>query len=119
MNMAAERFLTTHTGSLPRPDRLMRIMFAAQEDAPVDRDALDAEIDAAVRQMVDRQIEAGIDIIGDGEMSKPSYATYIKDRLEGFGGESGSYSFRDLDEFPGAKAKVFADTGRARRRAPA
>jgi 5-methyltetrahydropteroyltriglutamate--homocysteine methyltransferase len=119
MSMAADRFLTTHTGSLPRPDRLMRIMFAAQEDVPVDSAALEAEIDAAVRLMVDRQIEAGIDIVGDGEMSKPSYATYIKDRLTGFGGESGSYSFRDLDEFSGAKAKVFADTGRARRRAPA
>ncbi|HEX5184941.1 MAG TPA: cobalamin-independent methionine synthase II family protein [Allosphingosinicella sp.] len=119
MSIGADRFLSTHTGSLPRPDHLMRLMFAAQEGVPVDSDAREAAVDEAVRLMVDRQIAAGIDIIGDGEMSKPSYATYIKDRLDGFGGESGSYSFRDLDEFPGTKAKVFADAGRARRRAPA
>jgi 5-methyltetrahydropteroyltriglutamate--homocysteine methyltransferase len=116
---STERFLTTHTGSLPRPESLMRIMFAKEEGVPVDAAALEAEIDAAVRLMVERQAAAGIAIVNDGEMSKPSYATYIKDRLHGFGGESGTYSFRDLDEFPGTKAKVFADTGRARRKAPA
>lgn len=119
MSIGADRFLSTHTGSLPRPDFLMRLMFAAQEGIPVEAGALDAAIDEAVQLMVDRQIAAGIDIIGDGEMSKPSYATYIKDRLDGFGGESNSYSFQDLEEFPGTKAKVFADSGRARRRAPA
>src|SRR4051812_32146100 len=112
--MAADGFLTTHTGSLPRPETLMRMMFAMQEGVPVEPNALKAAIDAAVRLMVDRQVAAGIDVVNDGEMSKPSYATYIKDRLDGFGGESGSYSFRDLDEFPGTKAKVFADTGRSR-----
>ena len=117
--MAAYRFLTTHTGSLPRPESLMRMMFAVQEGVPVDPEALEEEVDAAVRQMIANQIEAGIDVIGDGEMSKPSYATYIQDRLDGFGGEAGSYSFRDLDEFPGTKAKVFGDAGRSRRRAPA
>lgn len=117
--MTTGRFLTTHTGSLPRPDALMRMMFAQGEGVPVEPGALDAAIDEAVQLMVTRQAEAGIDIVNDGEMSKPSYATYIKDRLNGFGGESGSYSFRDLDEFPGTKAKVFADTGRARRKAPA
>ena len=117
--MAADRFLTTHTGSLPRPESLMRMMFAVQEGVPVDPEALEEEVDAAVRQMIANQIEAGIDVIGDGEMSKPSYATYIQDRLDGFGGEAGSYSFRDLDEFPGTKAKVFGDAGRSRRRAPA
>jgi 5-methyltetrahydropteroyltriglutamate--homocysteine methyltransferase len=117
--MAAERFLTTHTGSLPRPEGLMRMMFAAQEGVPVEPKALEAAIDAAVRLVVDRQVDAGIAIVNDGEMSKPSYATYIKDRLDGFGGESGSYTFQDLEEFPGTKAKVFADAGRARRRAPA
>ena len=117
--MAADRFLTSHTVSLPRPESLMRMMFAVQEGVPVDPEALEEEVDAAVRQMIANQIEAGIDVIGDGEMSKPSYATYIQDRLDGFGGEAGSYSFRDLDEFPGTKAKVFGDAGRSRRRAPA
>ena len=116
---STEQFLTTHTGSLPRPEGLMRTMFAKADGVPVDAAALEEEIGDAVRLMVDRQTAAGIIIVNDGEMSKPSYATYIKDRLDGFGGESGSYAFQDLDEFPGTKAKVFADTGRARRRAPA
>ena len=116
---STDRFLTTHTGSLPRPDGLMRTMFAKEEGVPVDAAALEAAIDEAARLMVERQAAAGIDIVNDGEMSKPSYATYIKDRLHGFGGESGTYSFQDLDEFPGTKAKVFADSGRAKRKAPA
>jgi 5-methyltetrahydropteroyltriglutamate--homocysteine methyltransferase len=113
------RFLTTHTGSLPRPDRLMRMIFAREDGVPVDADALDQAVDDAVALMVERQRAAGIDIVNDGEMSKPSYATYIKDRLDGFGGESGSYVFQDLAEYPGTAAKVFADAGRSRRRAPA
>ena len=116
---STEQFLTTHTGSLPRPDGLMRTMFAKADGVAVDAAALEEEICDAVKLMVDRQAAAGIAIVNDGEMSKPSYATYIKDRLDGFGGESGSYTFQDLDEFPGTKAKVFADTGRSRRRAPA
>ena len=116
---STERFLTTHTGSLPRPEALMRMMFAEQEGVAVEPNALASAIDEAAALMVDRQVAAGIDIVNDGEMSKPSYATYIKDRLDGFGGESGTYSFQDLDEFPGTKAKVFADTGRAKRKAPA
>ena len=116
---STEHFLTTHTGSLPRPEGLMRMMFAKAEGVPVDAAALEEEVGDAVRLMVDRQAAAGIGIVNDGEMSKPSYATYIKDRLDGFGGESGSYTFQDLDEFPGTKAKVFADAGRSRRRAPA
>ncbi|MEI9852206.1 MAG: hypothetical protein WDN24_16645 [Sphingomonas sp.] len=93
----------------------MKMMFARGEGVPVDAAALDAAVDEAVQEMVDRQAAAGIDIIGDGEMSKPSYATYIQDRLTGFGGEGASYAFQDLDDFPGTKARVFGDTGRARR----
>ena len=112
-------FPTTHTGSLPRPEALMALMFAQEAGEAVDRAELDAAVEDAMRLMVVRQAEAGIDIVNDGEMSKPSYATYIKDRLTGFGGESGSYTFQDLEDFPGAKAKVFGDAGRSRRRAPA
>ncbi|MDO9490343.1 MAG: cobalamin-independent methionine synthase II family protein [Sphingomonadaceae bacterium] len=114
-----DRFLTTHTGSLPRPETLLEMVFARQDGAEVAAAALDLEVEAAVQLMVERQAAAGIDVINDGEMSKPSYATYIKDRLHGFGGESASYSFQDLDDYPGTKAKVFGDTGRSRRTAPA
>ena len=72
---STDRFLTTHTGSLPRPDHLKAMMFAQEEGVPLDRAALDQAVDEAVRQMVDRQRTAGIDVVNDGEMSKPSYAT--------------------------------------------
>jgi 5-methyltetrahydropteroyltriglutamate--homocysteine methyltransferase len=116
---STERFLTTHTGSLPRPEQLMALMFAREAGERIEDAAIETAIDDAVAVMVARQATAGIAIVGDGEMSKPSYATYIKDRLNGFGGAGNSYSFRDLDEFPGTRDKVFADSGRARRRAPA
>ncbi len=112
-------FATTHTGSLPRPAELLALMFARESGEDVAADELDAAIEDAAAQVIARQLEAGISVIGDGEMSKPSYATYIKHRLNGFGGEAGSYEFQDLEDFPGAKAKVFGDTGRARRSAPA
>ena len=83
MQRSRDRFLTTHTGSLPRPDDLIRMMYAKEEGVPVDRDALAARVKAAVAEVVRKQADAGIDLINDGEMSKPSYATYIKDRLEG------------------------------------
>ena len=87
MQRSTDRFLTTHTGSLPRPDDLIKSMFAKEEGVPVDPAALERRVAAAVAEVVRKQAESGIDVINDGEMSKPSYATYIKDRLAGFGGE--------------------------------
>ena len=113
------RFATTHTGSLPRPQYLLDLMFAREGGEAVDRAALDEAIERATAEMVERQKRAGITVVNDGEMSKPSYATYIKHRLSGFGGEAGQYEFQDLEEFPGAKAQVFGNRGRARRSAPA
>ena len=118
MKRSADRFLTTHTGSLPRPDALIRAMFAKEEGVAVDRPALDAQIRAAVHDSVKRQLDAGLDIVNDGEMSKPSYATYIKDRLDGFGGESHRLEYQDLVDFPAIRARVFGDPGRSRRRTP-
>ena len=86
MQRSTERFLTTHTGSLPRPDDLIRMMYAKEEGVPVDRPALEARIRSAVAEIVSRQCNAGVDLVNDGELSKPSYATYVKDRLNGFGG---------------------------------
>ena len=118
MKRSTERFLTTHTGSLPRPDDLVQMMFAKEEGVPVDAAALKARIRAAVAIIVERQVEAGIDIINDGEMSKPSYATYIKDRLHGFGGESQPLVYQDLVGFPEFARRVFGDPGRSRRKTP-
>jgi 5-methyltetrahydropteroyltriglutamate--homocysteine methyltransferase len=119
MKRSTERFLTTHTGSLPRPDDLIRMMFAREEGVPVDRVALAARVRAAVAEVVQRQVAAGIDIVNDGELSKPSYATYIKDRLTGFGGESQPLQYQDLVDFPDFAKRVFGDPGRSRRKTPA
>ena len=119
MKRSTERFLTTHTGSLPRPDDLIRMMYAKEEGVPVDRVALAAEVRAAVAEVVRKQAEAGLDLINDGELSKPSYATYIKDRLNGFGGTGNTFVYQDLADFPKLAQRVFGDPGRSRRKTPA
>jgi 5-methyltetrahydropteroyltriglutamate--homocysteine methyltransferase len=119
MQRSTERFLTTHTGSLPRPDDLVRAMFAREEGVPVDPEALSQRIASAVAEVVQKQVAAGVDIVDDGEMSKPSYATYIKDRLAGFGGEGNTFVYQDLAEFPRLATRVFGDPGRSRRKTPA
>ena len=119
MQRSTERFLTTHTGSLPRPDDLIRTMYAKEEGVPVDPDALAARVRSAVAEIVEKQAAAGIDLINDGEMSKPSYATYIKDRLNGFGGTGNTFVYQDLSEFPTLEKRVFGDPGRSRRKTPA
>src|SRR6266536_618236 len=102
---STERFLITHTGSLPRPDDLTRMMHAKAEG-----------VRAAVAEMVKKQADAGIDIVNDGEMSKPSYATYVKDRLAGFGGSGNTFVYQDLAAFPNLARRVFGDPGRSRRK---
>src|SRR5947209_1734605 len=119
MQRSTDRFLTTHTGSLPRPDDLIRMMYAKEEDVPVDPAALAARVKAAVAEIVDKQIAAGVDLVNDGELSKPSYATYIKDRLNGFGGTGNTFVYQDVHEFPALEKKVFGDPGRSRRKTPA
>ncbi|HKC10064.1 MAG TPA: cobalamin-independent methionine synthase II family protein [Methylomirabilota bacterium] len=119
MKRSVDRVLTTHTGSLPRPADLIRMMFAREEGVPVDAPALAARIRAAVAEVVRKQTDAGITVVSDGELSKPSYATYIKDRLNGFGGTSQSLQYRDLVDFPEMAKRVFGDPGRSRRKTPA
>ena len=119
MKRSTDRFLTTHTGSLPRPDDLVRIMYAREEGVPVERDALERRIALAVEEVVRKQADAGIDVVNDGEMSKPSYATYIKDRLAGFGGTGNTFVYQDLASFPRLEKRVFGDPGRSRRKTPA
>jgi 5-methyltetrahydropteroyltriglutamate--homocysteine methyltransferase len=118
MKRSTERFLTTHTGSLPRPEDLVRMMYAKEEGVPVDRAALAARIGSAVEEVVSKQAAAGVDVVNDGEMSKPSYATYVKDRLDGFGGTGNTFVYQDLAAFPNLAKKVFGDPGRSRRKTP-
>src|ERR1700690_983167 len=119
MHRSRERVLTTHTVRLPRPDVLLRTMFAKEEGVPADASALAARVRAAVAEVVRKQAGAGIDLINDGEMSKPSYANYIKDRLNGFGGTGNTFAYQDLAEFPRLEKRVFGDPGRSRRKTPA
>jgi len=119
MKRSTERFLTTHVGSLPRPPDLIRTMFAKLQDVPIDLEALDRRTGDAVAEVVRRQVEAGVDVVSDGEMGKPSYVTYITDRLDGFGGTSQPLTYSDLVDFPELQRKVFGDPGRSRRKTPA
>jgi len=80
---------TTHVGSLPRPEALLALMRDKAEGREVDEALLDATLTEAVADVVRRQAEAGIDLVSDGEFSKPSYATYVSERLTGFGGKAG------------------------------
>jgi len=119
MKRSTARFLTTHTGSLPRPDDLIRMMYAKEEGVPVDAAALAQRVASAVDELVHKQADSGLDIVNDGEMSKPSYATYIKDRLSGFGGTGNTFVYQDLAGFPNLAKRVFGDPGRSRRKTPA
>ena len=119
MKRSTERFLTTHTGSLPRPADLVRMMYAREEGVPVEQGALAQRVKDAVAETVRKQADAGVDIVNDGEMSKPSYATYIKDRLAGFGGAGNTFVYQDLADFPNLAKRVFGDPGRSRRKTPA
>src|SRR5262245_6090534 len=114
------RFLTTHVGSLPRPDDLVAMMWAREDGIPVDAATMEERVRRAVDDVVALQIQAGIDVINDGEWGKPSYATYIKDRLNGFGGTTTpTYVFQDIEALPQTKARVAGDPGRKHRKAPA
>ncbi len=100
-DMMADRILTTHVGSLPRSAAVTEIVFALERGEDVDHARFDAVIGEAVTGCVTRQIESGVDIVSDGEMSKISYATYIKDRISGFDGDSARTPPADLEAFPG------------------
>ena len=96
-----ERILTTHVGSLPRSKAVTDLVFAAERGEAIDKAQFDTVIGAAVEEAVARQVAAGIDLVSDGEMSKISYATYIKDRITGFDGDSPRTPPADLEDFPG------------------
>ena len=95
-----DRIQTTHVGSLPRSAAVTDLVFAAERGDAVDPAQFDAVIGAAVDEVVARQVACGIDLVSDGEMSKISYATYIKDRISGFDGDSPRTPPADLEDFP-------------------
>ena len=94
------KILTTHVGSLPRTQEVVDFIFAREKEQPYDQAAFDACMTSAVSETVRRQVEAGVDIVSDGETSKISYATYVKDRYTGFDGDSPRNAPADLKQFP-------------------
>ena len=91
---------TTHTGSLPRPHELVDLWKPILENGIDGSERLEPAIRSAVKRVVERQYEVGLDIVNDGEMGKISYATYVKDRLTGFGGEARTPPIPELRDFP-------------------
>ena len=110
MKRSSERILTTHVGSLPRSQAVTEVLFARENGTLADASAGAATIAAAVHEVVRRQVEVGVDVVSDGEMSKISYATYIADRFSGFAGDTPREPGQDLVEFPGLLKKL-ADRG--------
>ena len=101
MKISTDRILTTHVGSLPRSKAVTDVVFAHEHGTLEDAGAAADIIRAAVAEVVALQAQAGVDVVSDGEMSKISYATYIKDRITGFEGDSPRTPPQDLEEFPG------------------
>ena len=94
------RILTSHVGSLPRSQEIVDFIFARENDVPYDVFSFDETMTKAVHDTVEKQAESGIDIVSDGETSKISYATYVKDRYTGFSGDSPRNAPADLKMFP-------------------
>ena len=118
MSASAGRILTTHVGSLPRSQAVTDVLFARERDESRDGARDDAVITDAVAEVVRRQVEVGIDIVSDGEMSKISYATYIARRLAGFAGDTPREPGQDLVEFPGLLRKLAERGATAKYRRP-
>ena len=111
MKLSDDRILTTHVGSLPRPDDVAELLLKREHEEPFDEAELDARITRGVAGIVARQREAGVDVVSDGEMSKVAYSTYAKDRLTGFAGDSGRRPNRDVAPYPVFREKMARMTG--------
>src|SRR5579883_2367059 len=100
MKTSTDRILTTHVGSLPRPQDVVDCLFAEDRGEPVDPRKFDSVLRTAVAGVVAKQSAAALDIVSDGEMGKISYATYIRHRLTVFEGDSPRPTPQDLDDCP-------------------
>ena len=95
------KIFTSHVGSLPRSQRVVDFIFARENEVEYDLIEFDSTMTNAVQQTVVKQVNSGVDIVSDGETSKISYATYVKDRYNGFSGDSPRNAPADLKMFPG------------------
>jgi 5-methyltetrahydropteroyltriglutamate--homocysteine methyltransferase len=117
MQRSVDRILTTHVGSLPRTQGVTDVLFARAAGQP-DEPGAAAVIANAVKEVVQRQVGVGIDVVSDGEMSKISYATYVSERLSGFAGDTPREPGQDLVEFPGLLKKLAEKGATAKYRRP-
>ena len=106
-----KKILTSHVGSLPRSQKVVDFIFARENGVKYDQTEFDSVMSNAVEQTVSKQVEAGVDIVSDGETSKISYATYVKDRYNGFSGDSERNAPADLKMFPGFLERLADDGG--------
>jgi 5-methyltetrahydropteroyltriglutamate--homocysteine methyltransferase len=112
MKLSTDRILTTHVGSLPRPQPLVELLVRKDHGKPYDHAAFARLTRQAVADVVAHQVAVGIDVVSDGEASKIGYATYIKDRLTGFGGEPfAPKPQRDLADYPAFRERMIQFTG--------
>ena len=118
MKISIDRMLTTHVGSLPRSQPVVDLIFAQEKGEPINLPTFNATMSDAVDAVVKRQVDAGIDIVSDGEMSKISYATYIKDRFTGFDGDSPRRTPSDLLDFPSFMKRLSGGGGTPTYRRP-
>ncbi len=118
MTERAGRILTTHVGSLPRSQAVTDVLFARERNEVADVQEAAAVITKAVMEVVRRQVDIGIDVVSDGEMSKISYATYVAERLSGFAGDTPREPGQDLVEFPGLLKKLAERGSTAKYRRP-
>jgi 5-methyltetrahydropteroyltriglutamate--homocysteine methyltransferase len=118
MKLSTEHILTTHVGSLPRPQEVVDYLFAQDRGDNYDPTKFDRAIREGVLNALQKQVESGVDIVSDGEMGKISYATYIRHRLTGFEGDSARPTPQDLDDFPGYRDRLVSAGASAKYQRP-
>lgn len=109
MQLSSDKILTTHTGSLPRPKALLDLLKTKDDGKAVDASQFEKTAADATKEIIRKQIECGIDVVNDGEMSKIGYATYVKDRLAGFNAEGGFPPMADFVDFPDFAQRFVAE----------
>ena len=107
----SELIRTTHVGSLPRSQRAVDLIFARERGESFDRAVFESTMAEEVEATVERQVASGIDVVSDGETSKIGYATYVKDRYTGFGGDSPRNAPADLKQFPAYLERIARSGG--------
>ena len=117
MQVSSDRILTTHAGSLPRPDDLAKMLYAILDAKDVDQAALDARVRTAIADVVARQRQIGIDVISDGELGKVGFSNYVLQRMSGFEGQS-EFMAADFMDAPGVAQDAFGSEGSQHLRLP-